>query len=61
MRDATRQVHDYARTLDGLIPRAVGEGTAMFTPELVSELHRAVMQSDPRYADVPGTLRTHVV
>ena len=60
-RDAARQVRDYALTLDRLIPRAGGEGPAIFTPELVGELHREVMRSDPRYADVPGALRTHVV
>ncbi len=60
-RDAARQVRDYALALDRLIPRAAGEGPAIFTPELVAELHREVMRSDPRYADVPGMLRTHVV
>ncbi|MDQ1228640.1 Fic family protein [Sphingomonas sp. SORGH_AS_0879] len=60
-RDAARQVRDYALTLDRLIPRAAGEGAALFTPELVAELHREVMRSDPRYADAPGMLRTHVV
>lgn len=60
-RDAARQVHDYARTLDRFVPRAAKEGPAIFTPGLVTELHRAVMSGDPRYADAPGALRDHVV
>lgn len=60
-RDAARQVRDYALTLDRLIPQAVGQGAAIFTPELVGDLHRAVMRSDPGYADAPGALRNRVV
>jgi len=55
--DAAVQVRDYARALDRLIPRAQAEGPAIFTPALVQDLHRSVMQGDPAYRDVPGDLR----
>lgn len=60
-RDAAHQVRDYALTLERLIPRASAEGPALFTPELVADLHRDAMRSDPDYQDVPGALRTRVV
>jgi Fic family protein len=60
-RDAALQVRDYALALDRLLPRAATEGPAIFTPELVHELHREAMRSDPDYRDVPGEPRTTVV
>lgn len=60
-RGAARQVRDYALILDRLVPQAAQQGAAIFTIELISELHREVMNSDPHYADVPGELRTSVV
>lgn len=59
--DAALQVRDYALALDGLLPRATAAGPALFTADLVVDLHRAAMRSDPDYRDVPGELRSNVV
>jgi Fic family protein len=59
--DAAKQVRDYALALDELVPQAQQQGDALFTSELVRELHRRVMQDDAEYEDVPGELRTRVV
>lgn len=61
MRDAALQVRDYALILDRMVPQAAEQGPDIFTPELVRELHRQAMKSDPAYRDVPGALRTCVV
>ncbi len=60
-RDAARQVRDYALILDRLVPQAAAQGPAIFTRELIAELHRAAMRSDRDYGDVPGVLRDRVV
>jgi len=60
-RDAARQVRDYALLLDRVVPQATEQGAAIFTPELICELHREAMRSDPDYRDVPGEIRTQVV
>lgn len=60
-RDAARQVRDYAVILDRLVPRAAQEGHAIFTTELIADLHRAAMRSDPTYPDPPGVLRDGIV
>jgi Fic family protein len=59
--DAAKQVRDYAHALDALVPRARAEGHAIFTTELVRELHRRVMRADKSYRDDPGELRSRVV
>lgn len=56
----TRQVRDYAAVLEGILPRAQRTGPAVFSVDLVRELHRNAMRSDPDYADVPGKLRERV-
>lgn len=58
---ATRQVRDYALALENLLPRARDAGNAVFSLELIRQLHRDVMKSDPDYQDVPGEFRTRVV
>ncbi len=58
---ATRQVRDYALALEGALPRAQAEGNAVFSVDLIRELHRAVMKSDTGYQDVPGEFRRRVV
>jgi Fic family protein len=55
--EAAVQVRDYAKALDRLIPRAQAEGAALFTLDLVQDLHRAVMKGDTAYKDTPGDLR----
>ena len=57
----TRQVRDYAATLEGVVLRAQRDGPAVFSMDLVRELHRNSMRSDPDYADVPGKLRERVI
>lgn len=59
--EAAVQVRDYARVLDALVPRAAQAGPAVFSLDLVRELHRAVMGSAPDYQDEPGALRSVVV
>lgn len=59
--DAAAQVHDYARVLEDVIPRAEKLGPAIFDEALVRDLHRNVMKSDSSYKDKPGTLRKKVV
>lgn len=59
--DAAKQVRDYALALDALIPQARAQEHAVFTTELVKELHRTVMRGDTRYQDIPGELRARVV
>lgn len=58
---AARQVHDYAVTLERLIPQARRDGPALFTLPLIQDLHREVMRDDPDYRDIPGALRDRVV
>ncbi|MGY8678309.1 Fic/DOC family N-terminal domain-containing protein [Bradyrhizobium sp. UFLA05-153] len=60
-RDEARQVRNYAVALDGFIPLAAKDGYGVFTMDLISDLHRAVMKDDRGYKDVPGDLRTRVV
>lgn len=60
-RAATRQVRDYALTLERLVPLAQSQGHSIFTAGLISELHAEAMRSDPDYADVPGETRKTVV
>lgn len=59
--DASRQVHSYAQTLDRWLPDASRKGPDIFTDALLSSLHRAVMEDDPHYRDVPGQIRQVVV
>ncbi|MCQ4159872.1 Fic family protein [Roseomonas sp. GC11] len=58
---AAGQVRDYALALERLMPEARRLGTAMFTRDLVSRLHGAVMQADPDFPGVPGQIRETVV
>jgi Fic family protein len=44
--EAAIQVRDYATALDGLLPRAGAEHHALFTEDLVTSLHRAVMAGE---------------
>lgn len=60
-RDAARQVRDYALILDRIVPQAAAQGPAIFTRDLIAELHRAAMRSDAEYGDTPGVLRDRVV
>lgn len=59
--DAAKQVRDYALALEAFIPQAKQSGHAIFTVDLVRELHRASMRGDTKYQDLPGELRTRVV
>ncbi len=59
--DAAVQVRDYALALDEVIPRARAEKHAIFTVDLVKELHKKVMAGDSAYKDTPGELRSRVV
>ena len=59
--DSAVQVRDYALALDDFVPRARKEKNAIFTVDLVRELHRAVMRGDKEYKDTPGELRSRVV
>jgi Fic family protein len=59
--DEAIQVRDYALALDDLMPRAYAEKHAIFTMQLVRDLHRAVMKGDTDYKDKPGEFRTRVV
>ena len=58
---ATRQVRDYVFALESLLPRAREIGHAIFSIDLVRQLHRNVMKSDPDYTDAPGEFRSRVV
>jgi len=60
-RNAALQVRDYALALEKLLPLASQTGGALFTPKLVSDLHRDVMKNDPDYPEKPGRLRSTVV
>lgn len=59
--DATKQVRDYALALDDLVPRAQQERYALFTVDLVKELHRFVVRGDTSYQDASGEIRSRVV
>lgn len=59
--EATKQVRDYALALDAYIPKAKQDGHSIFTTNLVSNLHRSVMQGNTSYSDIPGDLRNCVV
>jgi Fic family protein len=59
--DSAVQVRDYALALDDFVPRARKEKNAIFTVDLVRELHRTVMRGDKEYKDTPGELRSRVV
>lgn len=54
--EAVAQVRDYAKALDGLIPRTQVEGPAIFSFDLVQDLRRSVMKGNTAYKDVPGDL-----
>jgi Fic family protein len=56
-----KQVRDYALALERFLPLARDRGQAVFTLDLVQDLHRAAMKNDPAYENVPGELRTRVV
>jgi Fic family protein len=58
---ASRQVRSYALALDDWIGKARDRGCAIFNEELISILHRSIMQDDPDYKDKPGALRSRVV
>ena len=60
-RTAAKQVRDYALCLDGAVPLARSRGPAVFTQELVRDLHVATMKGDANYSGVPGELRSQVV
>jgi Fic family protein len=59
--DAAAQVRDYATALEDLLPRARAESHALFSTDLITSLHRAVMRGDAAYRDTPGALRSTVV
>src|SRR5262245_46668979 len=50
----TRQVRDYALTLEGLLPKAQSRGNEIFSVELICQLHKHVMKANPDYRDKPG-------
>ena len=56
-----RQVRDYALALEDLLPEARRLGPAIFTQELVCQLHATVMQAEEGFAGIPGQLRDKVV
>jgi Fic family protein len=56
-----RQVRDYALALDGLLPEAKRLGPAIFTQQLICQLHATVMRQEDGFAGVPGQLRDRVV
>ena len=60
-RTAAKQVRDYAVCLDGAVPLARSRGPAVFTQELLRDLHVATMKGDADYSGVPGELRSQVV
>jgi Fic family protein len=55
---ATKQVRSYAQTLERWMPTATKKGPAIFTDNLLKNLHQAVMEDDDSYQDVPGEIRT---
>ncbi len=59
--EATAQVRDYTRVLETIVPQAAERGPAVFTVDLIRDLHRNIMASDSAYQDVPGVLRKNVV
>lgn len=59
-RDAARQVRDYALALDRLLPRAVLEGSDIFTIDLIKDLHREAMRHDADYRGMPGEFKDGV-
>lgn len=59
--DAAVQVRDYALALDDFVPRARAEKHAIFTTQVVKDLHRTVMAGDREYKDAPGEFRTRVI
>ncbi|MFT3940307.1 Fic family protein [Rhodopseudomonas sp.] len=60
-KDAARQVRNYALALDKFLPLATEQGYAVFSVDLLKELHRAVVKDDPDYRYTPGEFREHVV
>src|SRR3546814_621094 len=61
IRSETRQVRDYALTLETLVPHAQGLGNEIFSVDLIRRLHERVIGADPNYQDPPGALRERVV
>ncbi|MGB9368562.1 MAG: Fic/DOC family N-terminal domain-containing protein [Xanthobacteraceae bacterium] len=59
--NAAIQVRDYALALDDFVPRARAETQAIFTTQLVKDLHCIVMAGDKDYKDTLGEIRTRVV
>lgn len=55
--EAAVQVKDYALALDTFLPQAREQGPAVFSVDLLRDLHRVVMRGDTAYKDVPGDLR----
>jgi Fic family protein len=60
-REAARQVRDYALSLERCVPLAMERGPSLFDLDLISALHRDVMQDDRHYMDTPGVLRQRTV
>ncbi|HEY6335516.1 MAG TPA: Fic family protein [Alphaproteobacteria bacterium] len=58
---ASRQVRSYALALEDWIGKAQDRGRSIFNADLISTLHRSIMQDDPNYKDKPGALRSRVV
>lgn len=60
-KSATNQVRDYAVALERFLPEAAQYLRGIFDRKLLSDLHCAIMASDPDYQDVPGRYRNRVV
>ena len=60
-KQAAKQVRDYARLLDQLLPEARRRGHDIFSLELLRTLHAEIVKGDTDYKDTPGELREAVV
>jgi Fic family protein len=60
-KSAARQARDYALVLDHFLGEARRKGPAIFSCELIRDLHARIMSADPDYKDAPGALREIVV
>ena len=56
-----KQVRDYAVILDKVLPDAARLGDAVFSLDLIRNLHAAIVVADPDYKDTPGELRNVAV
>lgn len=61
MREAARQVRDYALALEDWAPAAQKNGDRVFTLDLIRALHAEAMKGDPELAAEAGQWRDRVV